>query len=152
MGRTIKIEVITTLVISHISTLQPCLTFSSGNIPSGLLSIITWIILEKESRSKKLLNTMHFAQVLRRRQNFVRHHTFLGKDSAAPAAACGVGQIQNVPKLGFYPTADMGAPFQKSPTGSKPSFQTVCLPSHCLELHDTSLGERSRLNEFRKNA
>src|SRR3989344_2882199 len=91
MGRTIKIEVITTLVISHISTLQPCLTFSSGNIPSGLPSIITWIILEKESRSKKLLNSMHFAQVLRRRQNFIRHHMFLGKSSAAPAAARGGG-------------------------------------------------------------
>jgi len=71
---------------------------------------------------------MHFAQVLRRRQNFIRHHMFLGKSSAAPAAACGVGQTL--------------------PLRGRPS----CLPSHCLEPHDTSLGERSRLNEFRKNA
>src|SRR3989338_1968239 len=99
MGRTIKIEVITTLVISHISTLQPCLTFSSGNIPSGLPSIITWIILEKESRSKKLLNTMHFAQVLRRRQNFIRHHMFLGKSSAAlPAGWVGGGGAAAPPR------------------------------------------------------
>ncbi|MBI2122494.1 MAG: hypothetical protein HYT98_05285 [Candidatus Sungbacteria bacterium] len=71
---------------------------------------------------------MRFAQVLRREQNLARHHAFLGKSSAAPAAACGVGQTL--------------------PLHGRPS----CLPSHCLETYDASLGKRLRLRKFRKNA